>query len=362
MGGRTLHPIGIAVMLRPVKNPEETMQAPRPLSLALAIFPALLAGATLAAEPACEGYTPAVIGGPVPPPDSDTVAVRWLANANYEFAYKGKVYLFDAYFNRKARSHNVGFKAEQVNRADAVFVSHAHFDHISDVGPVARQTKAPIVGSQITVDEAIRLGVPREQTVVAKDGDQLKFGDATIDIALARHSTIQDGLQAALGQVYAVDTRPDTPEEKTLTAYVRSLGSNDPAIIDKGTLAFAITFPGGWKAVMVGSAGPVTEGDRELARRIGPVDLAIVAYQPHAVAERQIADTWPLIDLFKPKLFLPAHHDASFGTWLDLGLEPLFLKMREEMPGTKFLAPLYRSPICIATRGAQKGEVISFKY
>jgi len=36
--------------------------------------------------------------------------------------------------------------------------------------------------------------------------------------------------------------------------------------------------------------------------------------------------------------------------------------MREEMPGTKFLAPLYRSPICIATRGAQKGEVISFKY
>ena len=80
------------------------------------------------------------------------------------------------------------------------------------------------------------------------------------------------------------------------------------------------------------------------------------------MAEHQIADTWPLIELFKPKLFLPAHHDASFGTWLDLGLEPLFYKLREEMPGTKFLAPLYRSPICIATSGAQKGEVISFKY
>jgi hypothetical protein len=196
--------------------------------------------------------------------------------------------------------------------------------------------------------------VPEPQAAVVAAG-----GHHTV---LVDSHAVQDGLQAALGQVYAVDTRPDTPEEKTLTAYVRSLGSNDPAIIDKGTLAFAITVPSGWKAVMVGSAGPVTEGDRELARRIGPVDLAIVAYQPHAVAERQIADTWPLIDLFKPKLFLPAHHDASFGTWLDLGLEPLFLKMREEMPGTKFLAPLYRSPICIATKGAQKGEVISFKY
>ena len=234
------------------------MPTKRPTRRALfcaAALPLLLAAApALAIEAACEGYKPAVIGGPVPAPDSDTVAIRWLANANYEFAYKGKVYLFDAYFNRKARSHDVGFKAEQVNRADAVFVSHAHFDHISDVGPVAKQTRAPIVGSELTVKEAIRLGVPKEQTVVAKDGDQLKFGDATIDIALARHSTIQDGLQAALGQVYAVDTRPDTPEEKTLTAYVRSLGSNDPDIIDKCTLAFAITFPGGWKAVMVGSA------------------------------------------------------------------------------------------------------------
>ena len=339
------------------------MTALRPLAwTALAIPLALAATPLRAADAACDSYTPAVIGGPVPEAASDTVVVRWLANANYEFAYKGKVYLFDTYFNRKARSHSIGFKAEQVTRADAVFVSHAHFDHISDVAPVAKQTKAPIVGSQITVDEAVRLGVPKEQAVAAKNGDVLKYGDATIDIALAKHSTIQDGLQAALGALYAVDTRPDSPEEKTLTAYVRSLGSNDPAIIDKGTLAFALTFPSGWKAVVIGSAGPVTDGDRELAKKIGPVDLAIVAYQPHAVAEHQIADTWPLIELFKPKLFLPAHHDASFGTWLDLGLEPLFYKLREEMPGTKFLAPLYRSPICIATSGAQKGEVISFKY
>jgi L-ascorbate metabolism protein UlaG (beta-lactamase superfamily) len=339
------------------------MLGSRPHVLCLLAIPFIgMCGPGRAAEAPCESYVPAVIGGPVPSADSDTVAVRWLGNANYEFAYKGKVYLFDAYFNRKARSHDIGFKAEQVTRADAVFVSHAHFDHISDVAPVAKQTKAPIIGAQITVDEAIRLGVPKAQTVVAKNGDVLKYGDATIDIALARHSTIQDGLQAALGAVYAVDTRPDSPEEKTLTAYVRSLGSNDPAIIDKGTLAFALTFPSGWKAVVIGSAGPVTDGDRELAQKIGPVDLAIVAYQPHAVAERQIADTWPLIELFKPKLFLPAHHDASFGTWLDLGLEPLFLRLREDMPGTRFLAPLYRSPICIATSGAKKGEVTSFKY
>ena len=33
-----------------------------------------------------------------------------------------------------------------------------------------------------------------------------------------------------------------------------------------------------------------------------------------------------------------------------------------EMPETKFLAPLYRSPICVATSGLSRGSVISFKY
>lgn len=312
--------------------------------------------------PACESYVAAVTGGPMPPVESDTVVIRWLANANFEFSYKNKVYLFDAYFDRKARSHNVGFKAAQVTKAEAIFVSHAHFDHISDIGPVAKQTGAPVIGAPITAATAIKLGVPEKQIVIAKGGESLKYGDATIEVALARHSTIQPGLTDIYASLYANDTRPNTPDEKTITAYVQSLGTFAPEVIDQGTLAYAFTLPSGFKAVLIGSAGPITDGVRALAQKIGPVDVAIVAYQVHAVAETQIAYTWPFIELFKPKLFLPAHHDASFGNWLDLGLEPLFTKLRDEMPDTKFLAPLYRSPICISTSGANKGAVVSFKY
>src|SRR6476660_4683758 len=105
----------------------------------------LLSGAALAADvpEACNSYKAAVTGGPLPPPESDTVVIRWLANANFEFGYKGKVYLFDAYFDRTPRSHALGFKAADVSKAEAIFVSHAHFDHISDIGPVAKQTGAP---------------------------------------------------------------------------------------------------------------------------------------------------------------------------------------------------------------------------
>lgn len=337
----------------------------RALRVSTAIAACLLAGLTSlarAAEPAaCDSYVPAVIGGPLPPADSDTVVIRWLANANFEFGYKGKVYLFDAYFDRKPRSHNVGFKAAQVNKAEAIFVSHAHFDHISDIGPVARQTGAPVVGAPITAQTAIKLGVPEKQIVIAKGGESLKFGDATVEVALAQHSTIQPGLTDIYAALYANDSPPYTPEEKTLGAYVQTLGNFDPKIITEGTLAFGLTFPSGFKAVLIGSSGPITDGVRELAKKLGPVDLAIVAYQVHAVADSQIAYTMPFIELFKPKMFLPAHHDASFGTWIDLGVEPLFTRIRDEMPDTKFLSPLYRSPICMSTSGPNKGSVVSFK-
>jgi L-ascorbate metabolism protein UlaG (beta-lactamase superfamily) len=340
------------------------------LILRLVVFAFVLAfvlgfaAPTLAADisEVCDSHTAAVTGGPLPPPDSDTVVIRWLGNANFEFAYKGKVYLFDAYFDRTPRSHKLGFTAADVSKAEAIFVSHAHFDHISDIGPVARQTGARVVGAPITIETARKLGAPEAQLVVAKGGETMHFGDATVEIALAQHSTIQPGLIDIYAALYKNDSPPFTDEEKAALERVRARGTFDPKVITEGTLAYALVFPSGFKAVLIGSAGPITPGVRALADKLGPVDVAIVAYQVHAVADTQIDYTWPFIALFRPKLFLPAHHDSAPPAWVDLGLEPLFDRIRAEMPGTTFLAPLYRSPICIAGAGPDKGRVVSFQY
>jgi hypothetical protein len=190
----------------------------------------------------------------------------------------------------------------------------------------------------------------------------MKFGDATVEIALAQHSSIQPGLTDIYASLYKNDSPPFSEQENSRLAAVRSLGTFDPKVITEGTLAYGLVFPSGFKAVLVGSSGPITPGVRALAEKLGPVDLAIVAYQVHAVADTQIGYTWPFIELFKPKLFLPAHHDAAPPAWVDLGLEPLFDKIRADMPNTAFLAPLYRSAICVAGAGPDKGKVVSFKY
>jgi hypothetical protein len=327
------------------------------LAFALAPVAALAAGGD-----ACDSLTPALVGGPLLPAKSDIAVIRWLGNANYELTFGGKVYLFDTYYDRVSRSRPLGFSVADVKRADVIFLSHAHFDHMSDIVPVAKQTGAKVVGAPITIETAEKLGLPAAQAVVAKGGETLHFGDLTVEIALARHSTIQDGLIAAYANLYKVETRANTPEEDAHTKEVQSRGTFSPDVIDKGTLAFALKLKNGFTMVGVGSAGPITDGDRALAQKIGRADVAFIAYQPHAVAERQIPDTWALIDLFNPRLYLPAHHDHSFGTWLDLGLEPLFQKLRDEKPGTKFVAPLYRSAICVATSGPKRGAIVKMRY
>ena len=311
---------------------------------------------------ACDSLVPAAIGGPMLPKTNDTMVLRWLANANYEIAYQGRVFLFDTYYNRKARNRPLGFTAEQVNKADAIFVGHAHFDHISDIGPVAKQTQAPVVGAPITTETAVKLGVPKERTITAKGGETLKFGDVTVDVGLAHHSTPVAGIQEALANLYKLEYGPDSPEEAAISAAVRARGTFAPDVVDKGTLAFGLTFANGFKVVVLDSAGPITDGDRALAQKLGPVDIAIIGYQAHAVGERQAGETFPLVKLFNPKLYLPSHHDASFGSWIDLGLEPLFERIRDQMPETRFVAPLYRSPICVATTGPKRASITQFRY
>jgi hypothetical protein len=100
----------------------------------------MFANAAFAADvpEACNSYTPAVVGGPMPPSDSDAVVIRWLGNANFEFAHKGKVYLFDAYFDRTPRSHDLGFKASDVSIRPKRFSSRTR---ISIIFPILDRSR-----------------------------------------------------------------------------------------------------------------------------------------------------------------------------------------------------------------------------
>jgi L-ascorbate metabolism protein UlaG (beta-lactamase superfamily) len=299
---------------------------------------------------ACTSLTPGLVGGPMLPADQEKIELRWLGTANYELDYKGQVFLLDTYYDRTPRTHPIGFHAKDVTRATAIFLGHGHFDHMADAVPVSKQTGAKVVGAPVTIAAAEKMGLPKDMGVAVKGGETLHYNGVTVDTALARHSSISPELFKANAHLFETDAGPLTPAEQEAKKAVVARGTFSPDVITKGTIAYAFTFDTGFKLVFFDSAGDVTEGDRALAEKLGPVDVEIVAYQGHPVAQRQIPYTLPLIKLFHPALYIPAHHDQDFGAFVDLGVEPLFEAIRDQMPDTKYLAPLYRQPICLDVR------------
>ncbi|HEX3838086.1 MAG TPA: hypothetical protein VHW25_14080 [Steroidobacteraceae bacterium] len=126
-------------------------------------------------------------------------------------------------------------------------------------------------------------------------------------------------------------------------------------LVTEGTIGFTFVFTSGFTIVWFDSVGVPNAEERALASELAPVDVAIFPWTPHPIAEIQLAYTFQHTQLFRPKLYIPDHHDSIWGVWLDNGLAPLFMKIRDELPATKFIEPLYRSAICIDTRGAARG-------
>jgi L-ascorbate metabolism protein UlaG (beta-lactamase superfamily) len=294
---------------------------------------------------ACRSLVPTAMGGPMLH-DPNKIMLRWLATSNYELVYRGQVFLLDTYFDRGPRNRPTGVVPGDVKRADAIFIGHAHFDHISDVGPIAQNTKAKVVGAPITIETAYRLGVPQGQGTAVAGGEILKFKDVTVEAALAQHSTLSREVLDTLGKLYDLDAGAATPQQAEAEKAIREKGTFAPDVITKGTIAYGFTFATGFKLVWIDSAGPVTDGDRALAQKLAPVDVAIIAYQGHPVSQVQIPVTLELAKLFRPRIFMPAHHDQIFGTFVDLGVEPLFEAIQEAMPGTQTIAPLHGRPNC----------------
>jgi len=151
-----------------------------------ACAPALAAGAD---ADACRSLTPTAMGGPVLR-DPNRIMLRWLSTSNYELVYRGQVFLLDAYFERGPRNRPTGIVPADIKQVDAIFIGHAHFDHISDAAPIAQKTKAKVIGAPITIETAYKLGVPEGLGTAVAGGETLQFKGVTVDAALAEHSTL----------------------------------------------------------------------------------------------------------------------------------------------------------------------------
>ncbi len=232
-----------------------------------------------------------------PPPPADptpgSVELRWLGTSGYELRCDGHVLLVDPYLSRPCLRTllleplvpDTAVIYREIDRADAILVSHTHFDHALDVPCIARRTGATVYGSRSAANLTAASGIPRSRIEACEGREVVEVGPFKVTVVPSAHSRIGLGKK--------VPYPGDIPAscEPPLRALGYRVGEVFSFAIEVGELCI----------YHVASA---EFADAEVRHR--DVDLLIFSISGRQASERYVERA---LKAFRPRAVMPTHYD-----------------------------------------------------
>ena len=244
--------------------------------------------------------------------------LQWLGTAGFQIEADGHRFLIDPYLSRNAKSKPVqGMRPGDICGAEQIFITHGHFDHISDVPLIMAQGQASVYCSEIAAATLLREGVDSTRIhAVKEDGYTADFGGYKAQAFFSRHVKFDIPLVArALWRVG--------------TGY-RRLSGMHKGYPEGQVLSWRFTI-NGYTMHHFGSGGSTPEELESFA--VNPPDLLLVPLQGHS----QICDiAFEYVRVIKPRMVI-AHHQDDFYPPIStaVNIDPFLIKVRKHCHGTE---------------------------
>ncbi len=300
--------------------------------------------------------------GPAPGRSTGAATLEWLGCATFRVCVKGLTLFFDTFVDRVPSAEPVGVRAAEITRADFVFISHAHLDHILGADVVAKNSGAPVVGSYETIRVLRENGVPGEQLWPVSGGETIDCGrGVSVSVFPALHSCIWAAGSADAGAPCCGELAIPYQERQARTERVLDslhattaeisdyVGAALPrvSLADGGQLNYLLRSPEG--SVLVSASAGCWSG---IMRDLRP-DVAVLS-----IAGRPNLDGEPFqgsmaqfvageVAMLRPQRVVFCHHDAWLPPLPAIDAEPVARELAARMPGAGLVTLGYSDAVPI---------------
>jgi len=240
--------------------------------------------------------------------------------------------MFDPFFYRqknKNTSPKLMSQKEQVDNIDAIFISHAHFDHITDAGWFAEFKDVPIYGSATAKENIIKWAkgevVPdaaheftengKKNLHVIQAGEVIRLSEnVSVEVLPSKHITFD---------AETIFSRLKSKEFITQMKSVAPLGRKLP----KGdVLAYYIHY----HDTKIITFGSLYEKNTDLLKKFENCDIFIAPLAGNS-AKHIAKKAGIMIDILKPRIVVPTHWDNFFPPISRTeNLEPFYEYMKDQ--------------------------------
>ncbi len=120
---------------------------------------------------------------------------RWLGVGGVQLRYGKKILLVDPFLTRPSLREvifhrlesNLDLLRDEIPRADAIFITHAHYDHLMDAPAIVKQTGAAVYGSNNVVKLLLAAGLPAAKCVLIQNGDCFDLDPFQVEVIEGKH-------------------------------------------------------------------------------------------------------------------------------------------------------------------------------